>query len=348
MKNVKKSLATILCITMAGACLTGCGEVKNTSGLDPEAVLLTVGDEDVSLQEGYFMIKWQQSEYQAMASNFYGEEWYNQDLEGNGQTMLDYLKDNTMQTLEDMYVCVQQAEKLGVSLTDEEKKKVEETTKAFLNANSSETLAAMMADEETVRTVLTNYALYYKVYNEVVKDADTSVPAEEAKQMVYSYVYQPLTTTDSEGNQTDYTDSEKQKIYNDLLGIAEAVKGGKEFDEACEDAGYNASSHQFSADGSDNDSFADINGEAAKLKVGGVSDLIPVEGGVFLLHLDSDNDEEKTEEARKTKAEEKQIAAFEEWLENTKKDMEIKTDEDLWGKVSFEQALQAVAETEAP
>lgn len=348
MKNVKKGLAAILCVAMAGACLSGCGEAKNTSGLDPEAVLLTVGDEEVSLQEGYFMIKWQQSEYQSMASSFYGDEWYNEDLEGNGQTMLDYLKENTLQMIEDMYVCAQQAESLGVSLTDEEKEEIEDATKAFLNANSSETLAAMMADEETVSTVLTNYAIYYKVYNEVVKDADTSVTAEEARQMVYSYVYQALTTTDSEGNQTDYSDSEKQQVYADLLTIAEAVKNGEEFDTACEDAGYNASSHQFSADGSDDDSFSDINGEAAKLEVGGVSDLIPVEGGVFLLYLDSDNDEEKTEEARQTKADEKQYEAFEEWLENTKKDIEIEVDEELWGEVSFEEALQAVAETETP
>lgn len=342
----KKILTAALCALTVGASFAGCGEAENTSGLDPDAVLVTVGDDEVTLQEGYFMMKWQQSEYQSMASSFYGDEWYNQDLEGNGETFLDYIKDGVMSQLQDMYICRQQAEKLGISLTDEEKETIEETAKSFLNANSEETEAAMMADKETVVRVLENYTLYTKVYNEVVRDADTSVSAEEARQMVYSYIYQPLTTTDSDGNQTDYTDAEKQEIYADFVAVAEAADKSGDFDQACQDAGYEPSTHQFSADGSDDDSFSDINGLAAELEVGQVSDLIPVEGGVFLLHLDTDNDEEKTESKRESLAYEKQSAAFDEWLDPIKEETTIEVDEDLWAQVSFEEALQAVTESE--
>ena len=223
MKKAKRWLACVLCLMMAAAMLTGCNgskESKKNSDLDPKAVVLTVGEEKVPLQVAYFVLKWQQASYQSMATAVYGEEWYNQDLEGNGETFLDYIKSTVMDSLTDMYLCRQQAESLGVALSEEEQKNIDDAVKGYMKANSKDAQEAMMADEATVRTVLENYTLYSKVYNQVVKDADTSVSEEEARQGTYSWIYQDFTTTDEEGNQTEYTDAQKEKYYQTFENIA--------------------------------------------------------------------------------------------------------------------------------
>ncbi len=344
MKRIKRFLAITLCVLLSLGTLAGCGKTENTTEFDPDAVILTVGGEEVPLQEAYFMLKWQQSEYQSMASNIYGEEWYNQDMEGNGETFLDYIKTMVETLLEDMYVCRQNADSLNLSITEEEQQAIDKATETFMNSNTEEAQSAMMADEETVRRVLENYTIYSKVYNEVVKDADTSVSEEEGRQKTYSYIYQDLVTTDSEGNQTEYTDEQKQEYYVKFTAVAEAARKSGDFDKAATDAGFSPASHTYSADGSDNDTFADVNSVADKLKVGEVSDLIPVEGGVMLIHLDTDNDEEKTEAARETRAAEKQDEYFENWISPLREQAAPELDEELWGKIGFEKALAAVRE----
>lgn len=346
MRRTKRWLIAAVCAVMVAASFAGCQKTKANTEFDPDAVIMTVGGEEVQLQEAYFLLKWQQAEYQAMASSIYGTEWYNQDLEGNGVTFLEYIKSTVVDILENMYICKQYAAQNNISLTESEQAKIDEAVKAFLNSNTAEAEAAMMADEEVVREVMTNYTIYNKVYNEVVKDADTSVSEEEARQITYSYIYQDLVTTDEDGNTTDLSESEINQYYLDFAAIKEAAEESGDFDKAAEDGGYAPASHTFSADGSDEDSFADINKIASELAVGEVSALIPVEGGLALLHLDTDNDEQRTEAAKETKASQKQGAHYEEWLTPLREAANTEVNEELWAEIGFEKALQAVIEQE--
>lgn len=345
MRRTKKWVVAALCAAMMATAFSGCQKEVTNTDLDPDAVVMTVGEDQVSLQEAYFLMKWQQAQYQAMASSIYGTEWYNQDLEGNGVTFLEYIKSSIIDLLEDMYICNQYAKENDIALTEDEEKAVEDAVNAFMNANTAEAEAAMMADEETVRQVLTNYTIYNKVYNEIVKDADTSVTEEEAIQRTYSYIYQDLVTTDEDGNTVDMDDSTINNYYYKFAEIKEAAEKNGDFDQAAEDGGYSVASHTYHS-GDEEDTFVDINSIADDLKVGETSPLIPVEGGLALIHLDTDNDTEKTEAARQTMANEKQAACYEEWASPLREAANIQVDEDLWAQIGFEKALQAVTEEE--
>ncbi len=345
MRKTKRWLVAAICAVMVATSFAGCQKVENNTDLDPDAVVMTVGEEGVPLQEAYFMMKWQQAQYQAMATSLYGDEWYNEDLEGNGETFLDYIKSTVIDVLENMYICKQYATENNITLTEEETAAVEEAVKAFMNSNTAEAQAAMMADEETVRDILTNYTLFNKVFNEVVADADTSVTEEEARQKTYSYIYQDLVTVDEEGNTVDMSETEINNYYVTFAQIKEAAEESGDFDKAAEDGGYAPASHSYHP-GDEEDTFVDINAIADDLAVGEVSPLIPVEGGLALIHLDTDNDEEKTEAARQTKANEKQSQHFEEWISPLREEANIQVDEELWAEIGFEKALQAVTEEE--
>jgi len=203
-------------------------------------------------------------------------------------------------------------------------------------------MKALGLTEELAKKVVTNYTYYNKVYNEIIRDVDTTVTKEEATQKTYSYIYQPLTDYDEEGNVVDMSTEEQNSYYSLFQVIKNDVEAGKAFDEAAEEYGVSTASHSFGKQ--DDGSFNDINSLANELKVGEVSDLIPVDGGLFLLYLESDNDEEATEAARTTIASEKQVEAFEKEYEKLTKDMTIELDEELWDTCTFEVPVVAYTE----
>lgn len=332
----KRILALGLVLLLSLSVFVGCGKESVAEDLDYEAIVLTVGENEITLREAYFLLKWDQAQYQAMGSSMYGEDWYNQDLTGEGP-FIDYIKGSVIDELETMYILKDNAEKYGISLTEEDYAKIDQVVSTFMASNAQEALDAMGATEELVRNVMTNYTYYARVYNEIIRDTDTTVSAEEAAQKTYSYIYQPLTETDEEGNVVDMSTEDQNSYYTLFQMVKDDVEGGKTFDEAAEDYGFSVASHSYGK--ADDGSFNDINGIVDELKVGEVSDIIPVEDGVFLLHLDTEYDEEATETARTTMASEKLAEAYEAEYEVLKAEVEIELNEELWATATFEQPV---------
>lgn len=337
----KRILALGLVLIMALMVFTGCKQTVVEENLDYDAVVMTIGENEITLREMYFMLKWNQSSYQAMANAQFGEDWYEQDLTGEGP-FGDYIKETIVTQMEEMYILCDNAEKYNISLSEEELAEIETVVSELMSSNTDEAKAAMGLTEDIARKVTTNYTLWAKVYNEIIRDFDNTVTAEEAAQKTYSYIYQQLTTYNEDGTTTDMTTDEINSYYALLEMVKDDVEAGKTFDEAAEEYGFSVASHSFGKQ--DDGSYNDINGLADKLKVGEVSDIIPVEGGVFLLCLDSEYDEEATEEARTTLAGEKQIEQFEAIYEELKKDVTIELNEELWDTCTFEQPVVAYTE----
>lgn len=349
MKKMKRVFAAGLAAIMGVMMFTGCNKsedldaeaIKKATGLDPKAVVMTIGEDEITMQEAYFFVKWQQAMYQSFASGTYGEEWYAVDAFGEGVTFQDSIKEQAVAQLEGLYITKQHMADYGVEVTAEDQTAIDEAVKKFMESNTQDALNAMMADEELITRVLTNYCIYNKMYNAMVEGVDTSVSAEEARQKTYSYIYQALTTTDDNGNTVDMSASDQNKYYAVFESIAEDAKANAlDFDTIVEKAGYKPASHSFGAN--DEDGYQDINGIADKMAVNSVSDVIVVDGGLFLIKVDDVNDEEATQTARKTMAEKKLSTAYEEKYKEIAGDTEAKVDEELWSKVTLEQPITAI------
>lgn len=337
----KRILALGLVLMMALTVFTGCKETVVEEDLDYDAVVMTVGENEISLREMYFMLKWNQSTYQAMATAQFGDDWYEQDLTGEGP-FGDYIKETIVGQLEEMYILCSNADKYNISLSEEELAEIETVVDKIMSDNSEDAKKALGLTEDIARKVTTNYTLWAKVYNEIIRDFDNTVTAEEAAQKTYAYIYQQLTTYNEDGTSSDMSTDEINQYYALLQLVKDDVEAGKSFDEAAEDYGFSVASHSFGKQ--DDGTFNDINSLADKLKVGEVSDIIPVEGGVFLLCMEDEYDEEATESARTTLANEKQMESFEAIYEELKKDVNIELDEELWATCTFEQAVVAATE----
>ncbi len=340
MKKWRTIGALVTAGCLAAVSLTACsGSDKNTSGLDGTAQLAAIGEDTVTVQEGYFVTRWQQARYANMASQLYGEEWYNEVLGTEDHTFQEEIKSNVQGQIEMLHLCRQHAADYKVALSDSDEEKVKEAVDSFLKSNSAEAQGAMMADEAVVTDVLTNYALYDKLYDTITAQADVTVTDEEVECRTYDYVYQALTTTDEDGNTVDMTTLEQQNYLDALETIVAEAEKGTDFETAASNAGYNVAEHAYCA--ADEDSFSGINSEADKLKVGEVSQVIPVEGGLFVISVTSDKDDEATEEKREEVLANRQMEYFDQQYQKWADGTEISWDEELWGQITFEPAIKA-------
>lgn len=354
-KGIKKAVAIAGITTMLAATLSGCGDKKSSTvnGLDKDAVVFSVADEEIKLSEAYFLVKWQEASYYNIFGYNYGDDWYNQDLLGVGKPFQDYIKDSCVEIFNRICVSRDKFEEYNLEFTADEEAEIEKAVEKFMDSNNAAAKDAMMADEDVVRTVLTDYKILEKVAAKAVEKVDTEVGDEELKNEAYTrtydYAYVSFATTDENGNSTMISAAEQEDKINILNTIRAQVISGTDFDSAAENAGQTVSSHTYTpGDTAKEDNLYEINNYMDKLKIGEVSEVIPLDTtGVLLAYMREDNtnkltDKETLDAARETiiavRKQELYKDTLKEWLSDEKAEL----DEDLWGKITMEEPLSSL------
>lgn len=348
LKFLKKTIATISIAAMMAMSLSGCGEERTSS-----QVLLTVGEETVTFEEAYFLVKLQQAQYQTLASQYYGESWYSSDLFGTGESFQDYYKNYFIEVLERVCLARQHMDELGVEITSEETAAIEKTADSFLEDNVKSAQKAMKADRETIINVLTGYKILEKVTAKAVEGVNQDVSDEEIRDAAYtktySYIYTPLQKTETDGTITDMTLAERQEAISVLSKVREETLTGTEFDLAATGQGLSVSQHIYTP-GDKSDKLVEINKEMDKLQIGEVSEVIPLDTtGIFIGHMDSDNTDELADEevlsvARDNILNERKYQMFKGIIEDWRAKVKVTLDEDLWSQVTMEEPLKSLVE----
>ena len=140
----KKLLSVGMIVMLIAVLLTGC-KIKN---YDSALININNGEDKITLGYGNFVFKYNQAMYDSQYGQQYGKALWTQDMTGSGQTFTDEVKANVIETLEYQYAIKKHADEYGVTLTDEDKKGIEEATDKFLKDNSSSALNAMGADKD--------------------------------------------------------------------------------------------------------------------------------------------------------------------------------------------------------
>ena len=347
-KNIKRvaalSLAAVMLVSAAG-----CGKKaaeKNTDYNMAEVVAVYDG-EDITLGEAFFIVRWQQLKYQQnpMAS-YLGEEWYTYDLLNNGMTFEAWNKAYTIENIRRMRIAEDYAGENGISLTEDEKETAISAAADFVKANYEEALTAMLADEDMIATILQRYLLTQKVYDQVIANTPITITDEEARVVTYNYVYKATTETDSDGNTVDMSDADKQAIYTNLESMIANARNNGDFKTAAQDAGYTSSQRSFSIALEDK-SFQDLNNYVLTMEVGAVSDVIPVDGGYFVLNLVTDNDTEQLESSKESLLEKKQAETFTNLLNEYAADKKFEVRQEVWDTVKTDTEISPVKQTQS-
>ena len=320
MKKLKKLAAVLLAGVMMCTALTGCS-IGNTA--------FKYGDIKVSMPEAVLYAQVQQCVAENQYGSYFGENMWSSKIQ-EGVTMEESVKKDTIDQIKIVKVFAAHADDYKVSLTEDEKKAVEEQAKAFAEGEiGKKAMEKAGADEELVSAMYEENAIANKVQQAIIDKVDTKVTDEEAKvSTVYKLVF-AIKKTDADGKEVTLSEAEQKKQETKAKKAYRALKKG---------ADITALAQQYDITDGAEESFSagkSLGGETfekavAKLKKGEFTPVIKDDEGYVIAKLTTAMDEDKTEENKETVLQERQNQAvkdqYNKWTKDLEKDWDYEKD----------------------
>ena len=238
-------------------------------------------------------------------------------------------------------------EDYDVSITDEDKAMIKETTQQFLNDNSLDDKNLVSGNEKTVNRALTLMAVQQKMRTAIQAGADTEVSDEEAAQKSMDYVFISYQTKDDSGNSKDVSDDEKAQLKSQAEAIASGLKEGGDLNALAEEQGATVQTLTFDKDTTSPDE--DLIKAADALGEGESTDVIETEKGCYVAKVTSLLDRTATDSKKSRIVQERQKKLYDDTVKKWRKKADIKVHKGVWKKVSFQKvSVKMKTETQTP
>lgn len=327
MRRTGKKAAALAVTAALAVSAAGCGSVKDSD------VVVTIGGEKVTVGVANFFARYQQAEYETYYSGVMGEDMWSTEI-SKGKSYEETVKNQILETLENMYVLEDHMGDYKVEITEEEKKKISEAAKAFDEANGLEEKEAVSGTTENVERMLTLVTIQEKMQKAMVADVDTEVSDEEAAQKSMQYVNLSLTKTKEDGSTEQMTEEEKAEAKKKAEAFQKAVKEGADFAKTAKEKELEVKTMTFDEETTTPDEG--LMTKANKLGEGEVSEVIETDSGYYVLKVTSLLDREATDAEKESIAEERKEKQYKDLCEEWEKDVKIEVNEKVWAKISFE------------
>lgn len=336
----KRLFALALAGVLAAATLTGCGSLKG------DETVATVDDTKIDADLANFFARYTQATYETYYSAYLGEDMWNSDA-SDGETYEESVKSSVLKSLEDMILLEKHMEDYDVSITDEDKAMIKETTQQFLNDNSLDDKNLVSGNEKTVNRALTLMAVQQKMRTAIQAGADTEVSDEEAAQKSMDYVFISYQTKDDSGNSKDVSDDEKVQLKSQAEAIASGLKEGGDLNALAEEQGATVQTLTFDKDTTSPDE--DLIKAADALGEGESTDVIETEKGCYVAKVTSLLDRTATDSKKSQIVQERQKKLYDDTVKKWRKKADIKVYKGVWKKVSFQKvSVKMKTETQTP
>ena len=305
----KRLFALALAGVLAAATLTGCGSLKG------DETVATVDDTKIDADLANFFARYTQATYETYYSAYLGEDMWNSDA-SDGETYEESVKSSVLKSLEDMILLEKHMEDYDVSITDEDKAMIKETTQQFLNDNSLDDKNLVSGNEKTVNRALTLMAVQQKMRTAIQAGADTEVSDEEAAQKSMDYVFISYQTKDDSGNSKDVSDDEKAQLKSQAEAIASGLKEGGDLNALAEEQGATVQTLTFDKDTTSPDE--DLIKAADALGEGESTDVIETEKGCYVAKVTSLLDRTATDSKKSQIVQERQTKLYDDTVKKSK------------------------------
>lgn len=354
MKGFKKGVALTAAFVMAAATLTGCSAQK----VDGTATVAVCNEENISMGVAALYTRIQQAQTFNMYYSYMGTaQVFDQVLnEEAGHSYGEDVKNTALEEVKTFYLLRQHAKEYDVDLTEDELAKITTSAEAFMAANDADALAATGVTQEAVEELMNLYTYQVKMYAAMVKDVDTEVSDEDAKQSKVTYVRVGLdgTEEDEEGNIIDLTADEiaAKKEQAEAI-LADVLAAGKDADL---DAIAKESEETLAATSSTFDAETTTVDASIIAAVKGLADgtvveeVIESEDGksLYIVRFDADLDREATDAKKQTIITERQQEDFNKEVEAWMEEAAFEINESVWKtlKVNDTQVYNLVTATQ--
>jgi foldase protein PrsA len=211
--------------------------------LRPRVILNVEGNgttNKVSYKEAVYDIYTSENQYNSMASIYtqiYGSTfWEAENLDSAGRNGSQLAKKEIMDTLKQREILYMEAQKAGMTLTDDEKSQVEEDLKSFRDGLTSKQKRMDGLDEKSVRKVLEKQALADKYKEQVITDLGidedalkATVSKEDYRQYTLQYYTFEKTETDDDGNTVSKSDDVLKQAKKDMAALQKKAAKAEDF-----------------------------------------------------------------------------------------------------------------------
>lgn len=332
MRFGKRAAVLAFAGVFGASCMTGC-----SGSLDTDAVVATVGGEDITLGVANFYARMQQGQYETYYAGMLGstpEEMWTQEYT-EGTTMEDETKNSVLEMLEDLYVISQHAEEYDAALTEDEEEAISDAAAQFDADNTDEAKEAVSGYRKDVEKLLELLTIQTKMEDAMKEGVDEEVSDEEAAQKGMQYVFFSFATTDDAGNSAEMTDDEKEELRAAAQDFDDQVKDGDDFESAAESAGVEVRTTTFDSESTSPD--ADLIAAVDALEAeGDVIDVIETDSGLYVAELTSLLDRDATDQEKENIVEQRRQDQYDSLLEEWRDAADITVNEKVWDKVDFE------------
>lgn len=334
---MKRKLAILL---SACVLLCGCGGTKSASA-EEDPVAFTINGEEIGLREWNFYIRMNQMQWEKEMLDSYGDDMWSREVDADGTTMADDLKEQVMDTICQIHLANQHAEEYGASLDEEKEQETRERAASFMNNYHEKLLQYAGADEAFVYDRLLERELSLLTAEACVADYEPEISEEAVHREGICYVL--ISTTglwDAEGNLELYSEKEIERRTRVAEELCEAARESGNLKEAAEAIGLTPieASAGISNEG---DGQEPLMLDAARLlEVGGISDPVQTEEGWFLVQHTSDYDEDGTNYWREYLTEQAREEEYERICEEWRAEADIELHQEILDQVDVEIVLK--------
>lgn len=329
----KKAAVLTAAGVFAAMSVTGC-----SGSIDTEAVVATVGDEDITLGVANFYARMMQGQYETYYAGMMGttaEEMWAQDA-GDDKTYEESMKDSILESLENMYIISQHAADYEVALSEDEQKAIEDAAAKFSEDNTEDAKEIVSGYQKHIEKLLELSTIQNKMDSKMREGVDEEVSDEEAAQKSMDYVYFSYTSTDDSGNSTELTDEEKETLKTSAQSLADRVKGGEDMAAVAEELGVEVQTETFDSESAapSEELVAAADALAAE---GDVTDVVETDSGLYVAKLTSLLDREATDQEKTNIIEQRKQEQYDSLLEEWRDAADIEVNEKVWKKVDFDE-----------
>lgn len=289
----------ILSLSMAASVLSGCGD----KAVDGSQTAMVIDGEELSLGLANYFLRTEQAatytQMKSMMAYFGGDQNHFWSTEGeDGLTYGEAMKNSLVTDISKRVEIRKHAEELGVSISEDDQKKLQDAASAFMEKNA-EALERLGISLENVQEALELKTLETLSKPVITKDTDRNVSDEEAAQTTCTYVR--LKKPD-DAKEQETAKKQMEEILKQILD-APAASDLKEIASGVNEETYTAQYNFNKGAYDDENNVLDsaVKDVLKNLKENEVYDqVIEGESYYFIIRMDHLFDKEKTESKKES------------------------------------------------
>jgi foldase protein PrsA len=327
---MKKIISCVIVCAMAVMMLAACGDdntkVVLTTGFGKDEVF-TIGDESCKKNEIMVYLVTVQNQYESV----YGEEIWNASLDG--VTLEDNVKDTVLARIAQIKTMCLLAKENNVELDEDELAQAESAAEEYFNSLNDTEKNILDINKNTVVKMYSEYALADKVYREIIKDINPEISDDEARIIKVQHIFFSTTMKDGSGKRVDYTDREKQSVYDKAENVREmALSGEYSFEDLAS---------RYSDDSSITLSFGKgemeeaVENAAFNLETDEISEIVEGDTGYHIFKCISTFDREETDANKLVIVEKRKDEVFGQKYDTFVNTLVKNLNEKLWNEITL-------------